>query len=51
MQTATHPHLFRELRKRNERRARVARLLEARRDRSPQLNRVVQLHRLQRKAS
>lgn len=47
---ATHPYLFNELRKRNERRARVARMLESRRHQSPEVARIVGLHRKQRKA-
>jgi hypothetical protein len=46
----SHPHLFSELRKRNERRAKVAKLLETRHRHSPGIARVVQLHRKQRKA-
>jgi hypothetical protein len=46
----SHPHLFKELRKRNERRAKVAKLLETRHHHSPGIARIVQLHRKQKKA-
>jgi hypothetical protein len=51
MQPTAHSHLFNELRKRNERRARVAKLLESRRHHSPTVARIVDLHRKQKKAA
>lgn len=51
MQPTTHIHLFKELRKRNERRARVAQLLESRHHRSPEVARIVDLHRKHKKVA
>ena len=47
----THSQLFKELRKRNQRRARVARMLESRHHRSPEIARIVDLHRKHRKVT
>lgn len=45
---AHRPGLYRELRERNERRARVARLVEARREYSRKVERVLQFQRARR---